>query len=224
MRTLVIGDIHGCSRALDALLAEVAPAPTDLVIALGDFVDWGPDSSGVLDRLIELGMHTQLLGLRGNHEEMMLRSRDNQDEYAIWLRAGGDATLRSYRDEPIPASHWKFIEQTCLDVYETPSHVFVHGGLNPDLPVDEQPVYMFRWKTFRDVRPHCSGKVMVCGHSTQRNGRPRSVGHAICIDTGVSCGGWLTCFEPASGAYWQANERKESRHGRLESDAPRVAQ
>jgi serine/threonine protein phosphatase 1 len=95
MRLLAIGDIHGCSRALDALLEVVSPGSDDVIVALGDFVDWGPDSRGVLDRLLELRSRCHLIGLRGNHEEMMLRSRLNADEHAIWLRAGGDATLRS---------------------------------------------------------------------------------------------------------------------------------
>jgi serine/threonine protein phosphatase 1 len=213
MRVLAIGDIHGCSIALQALLAEVSPTIDDLVIALGDFVDWGPDSRGVLDRLLELGKRCTLISLRGNHEEMMLLSRLNADEQAIWIKAGGDATIRSYEGEPIPISHWDFVEQQCIDVYETASHIFVHGGLNPDLLVAQQPTYMFHWKTFRDVKPHCSGKVVVCGHSTQRSGLPNSVGHSICIDTGPSSGGWLTCFEPTTGAYWQANQRGKTRRG-----------
>lgn len=100
MRVLAIGDIHGCSR--DA----VSPAPDDVIVALGDLVDWGPDSRGVLDRLLALRSRCRLIALRGNHEEMMLWSRRNAVEHAIWLRAGGDATLRSYKDGSIPDSHW----------------------------------------------------------------------------------------------------------------------
>lgn len=215
MRVLAIGDIHGCSRALDTLLDAVSPASDDLVIALGDLVDWGPDSRGVLDRLLALRSRCNLITLRGNHEEMMLWSRRNADEHAIWLRAGGDATLRSYEDGSIPDSHWTFIEHECRDSYETDSHIFVHGGLSPDVRLDEQPVHVMRWKTFRDVRPHCSGKVVVCGHTVQRTGEPRSLGRSICIDTGASCGGWLTCLEPASGGYWQANQGGKSRRGHI---------
>lgn len=215
MRTFAIGDIHGCSIALGALIAAVSPALDDCVVALGDFVDWGPDSRGVLDQLLTLRERTHLICLRGNHEEMMLRSRNNADEHAIWMRAGGDATLRSYPEERMNDSHWQFVEDDCRDVFEDASHIFVHGGLNPDLPVGQQPVYMLRWKTFRDVKPHCSDKVMVCGHSVQRDGLPKSLGHAICIDTGASCGGWLTCFEPSSGNYWQANQKGGVRTGRI---------
>jgi serine/threonine protein phosphatase 1 len=215
MRVLAVGDIHGCSRALDALIAVVAPTPDDIVIALGDFIDWGPDSSGVMRRLMELRSQTRLIGIRGNHEEMMLRSRANPEEHAIWMKAGGDVTLQSYGESGIPQSHWNLIETECVDSYETATHIFVHGGLSPDVPLAQQQAYMMRWKMFYNVKPHCSGKVMVCGHSTQRDGIPRSLGYAVCIDTGASAGGWLTCFEPEAGRYWQADQRGRTRRATI---------
>jgi serine/threonine protein phosphatase 1 len=75
MRTLAIGDIHGCLAALDDLLAAVAPQPDDLLVFLGDYVDRGPDSRGVLDRLIELCRTHRVVPLRGNHEMMMRYAR-----------------------------------------------------------------------------------------------------------------------------------------------------
>lgn len=108
MRVLAIGDIHGCSRAFDTLISAVAPTKDDRIVALGDFVDWGPDSAGVLDRIIELRSAVYLVTLRGNHEEMMLRARDDPNERALWLRLGGQATLDSYGRSAIP-------ERTCLD-------------------------------------------------------------------------------------------------------------
>ena len=72
MRTLAIGDIHGCRTALDHLLAFVKPLPGDMIITLGDYVDRGPDTKGVIDRLIELHATGQLIPLRGNHEIMMI--------------------------------------------------------------------------------------------------------------------------------------------------------
>lgn len=65
-RTIAIGDIHGCSKALNELLGAIAPCPTDTVIALGDFIDRGPDSRGVLNKLIDLGEQCQLVPLMGN--------------------------------------------------------------------------------------------------------------------------------------------------------------
>lgn len=74
MRILAIGDIHGCSIALDSLLAAVVPQPEDKIITLGDYVDRGPDTKGVIDRLIALHATGQLIPLRGNHEQIMLNN------------------------------------------------------------------------------------------------------------------------------------------------------
>ena len=94
-RILAIGDIHGCAYALDALLRAVNPAPDDLVITLGDYVDRGLDSAGVLNRLIRLAQTHRLVALRGNHEEMMLNAREGDGPLALWLACGGEATLMS---------------------------------------------------------------------------------------------------------------------------------
>ena len=84
MRTLAIGDIHGCARSLDKLLSVVQPQPEDLIVALGDYVDRGPDSRGVLDRVIALHAAGRLIALRGNHDLMMLHSREWEDAGAVW--------------------------------------------------------------------------------------------------------------------------------------------
>jgi len=80
-RILVIGDIHGASTALDAILAAVSPTPADLVITLGDYVDRGIDSAGVIDRLLKLSRTHQVVSLRGNHEEMMMDARQSRFRY-----------------------------------------------------------------------------------------------------------------------------------------------
>ena len=72
MRTLVIGDIHGCSTALRTLLDAVKPGPEDVLVTLGDYVDRGPDSKGVLDILLGLEKTTQLKPIIGNHEILFL--------------------------------------------------------------------------------------------------------------------------------------------------------
>ena len=76
--TLAIGDVHGCLRALDALLEDVDPQPDDLVVLLGDYIDRGPDSKGVLDRLLLLRARCRCVTLKGNHELMMLAGREGQ--------------------------------------------------------------------------------------------------------------------------------------------------
>jgi serine/threonine protein phosphatase 1 len=157
----------------------------------------------------------RLVALRGNHEEMMLRARSDPNERLLWLKLGGAETERSYAGGVIPQRHWDFLERRCVDSFETTSHVFVHGGVDPNLPLARQSVAYLRWKTFRNPSPHCSGKVVVCGHTTQRSGWPCDLGHSVCIDTGASRGGWLTCLDVGSGKLWQANQRGDHREGRL---------
>jgi serine/threonine protein phosphatase 1 len=224
MRTLAIGDIHGCLRALDAVLEAAAPRPDDLLITLGDYVDRGPDSAGVLDRLIGLHEAGRLVALRGNHDQMFLEARRSIDE--LWLAYGGWQTLASYDlavpeaanlREEIPARHWQFLEEDCVDWFETDTHFFVHANVYPDLPLAEQPTYVLYWEKLTGPVAHVSGKVMVCGHTRQRSGLPLNLGTAVCIDTGIyEPDGWLTCLDVGSGRYWQANQLGKKRTGRLE--------
>ena len=95
-RTLAIGDIHGCLAHLDALLQTIAPTADDHLVFLGDYVDRGPDSAGVLKRIIRLTQTHRVTALMGNHEQMMLAARESHDKHMDWLLNGGDATLRSY--------------------------------------------------------------------------------------------------------------------------------
>lgn len=245
MRTLAIGDMHGCLTALDLLLAEVRLQPDDLLVTLGDYVDRGPDSKGVLDRLLELSGRCRLVSLRGNHEVMMLRAwqlwseRQNwrkvgglaawlsteetpSSEEKDWLACGGRQTLASYAGDgknaslaDVPDAHWQFLEQRCVDWHETETHLFAHANAYPDHPMAEQPDYMLHWEKMISPRQHDSGKILVCGHTPQKSGRPHNWGHTICIDTWVYGEGWLTCLDTASGQFWQANQRGETRTSRI---------
>jgi serine/threonine protein phosphatase 1 len=225
MRTLVIGDIHGCSTALDALLAVVAPQSDDLLITLGDYVDRGPDSRGVLDRHIPLFDAGQLIPLRGNHEQMMVQARDHY-ERRMWLACGGKQTLDSYghwaSDEEydrVPDRHWRFLEQDCLDWYETATHIFVHASIYPDYPMADQPAYMLLWEKLDGPVAHHSGKVLICGHTRQFSGEPLDLGCTLCIDTGVyDSQGWLTCLHVETGKYWQANQHGQTRTAQRTAD------
>jgi serine/threonine protein phosphatase 1 len=223
MRHLAIGDIHGCSRALHTLAAWVPFRDEDVLITLGDYVDRGPDSFGVLDWLIARHRRGGLIPLAGNHEIMMLAAREDAEALDRWVAVGGDATLASYshfddagRLSDIPDSHWDFLATQLLAYHEIDTHFFVHAGAWPELPLADQPDLLLYWESFNAPAPHCSGKVMVCGHTIQRSGQPRNVGHAVCIDTNVARGGWLTCLDVATGRYWQANQRGETRRGWLE--------
>lgn len=228
MRTLAIGDIHGCLRSLDALLAAVKPRPDDLLVTLGDYVDRGPDSRGVLDRLIAMQAHGRLLPLLGNHDLMMLHAREWGEAGPVWLACGGQQTLLSYGSTNpratdlhlVPQSHWDFLEKACVNWYETDSHLFVHASVYPDLPMRDQPDAVLLWEKLSGPVAHFSGKVVVCGHTRQISGIPVSWGTTVCIDTGAYVpGGWLTCLDVNEGCYWQSNEKGELRAGWVEEQA-----
>jgi len=223
MRYLAIGDIHGYADVLRRLLDLVQPQPDDEIITLGDYVDRGPDSRGVLDIMVELNRTGRLTALRGNHDFMMLEARKLGPAYSEWLRCGGREALDSYAHdaiegtiEDVPEEHWHFLEEVCVDWYEIDTHFFVHAQANPHLSLEEQPLYLLHWEPLYDIGPHESGKVMVCGHTKQRSGLPRNWGHAVCIDTWVYGDGWLTCLDVKSGKLWQTNRKGEAREGWLE--------
>src|SRR6476620_5058537 len=118
-RTIAIGDIHGCSAALRALIDAIGPTADDTIIALGDYVDRGPDSRGVLDDVLELERRFRLVPLLGNHELMLLDAIENPHVIGPWLECGGEATLRCYDRQlrNIPAEHLAFIRR-CKRYYE----------------------------------------------------------------------------------------------------------
>jgi serine/threonine protein phosphatase 1 len=225
MRTLAIGDIHGCRSALDHLLAILDLQPGDTIVTLGDYVDRGPDSKGVLDRLLELHAAGQLIPLRGNHEIMMQWAKEGgRDHIRFWLQCGGLETLQSYvpggefpTHESVPDAHWRFIKDCCRDWHETATHVFVHANLHPWRPLAEQTTEQLHWEPLvaSSHRPHSSGKTMVCGHTEQRNGHPLVLERAVCIDTWAYGGGWLTCLDVTDGSWWQANDVGATRSGKL---------
>lgn len=223
MRRLAIGDIHGCHTALTTLLGQVRPEPEDQIVFLGDYIDRGPGSRAVVDTLIDLRKRCLPLFLRGNHEAMILEARETFLKSDIWQSCGGLETLCSYEANfrqdwvsMIPDSHWAFFENT-EKFLETDNHIFVHACLDPDLDMDAQPDWLLYWEFFERLKPHRSGKQIICGHTPQKSSKPNNVEFAVCIDTGAVYGGWLTCLDVQSGKYWQANEKGETREAVIEA-------
>ncbi len=222
MRTLAIGDIHGCHDALTTLVDFVKLTPEDRLITLGDYVDRGPRSRQVVDWLLDWQARGNLVPLIGNHEIMMITAREEPESASYWLACGGAETLESYapKGEPpslehVPESHWDFFDETCLSWYETDLHIYVHAGLVPNLDLRDQPEIALFWDRFTNPPQHRSGKKFICGHTRQDSGVPNHEPHAVCIDTAACVGGWLTCLEAESGHYWQANEKGETREADL---------
>jgi len=222
MRTLAIGDIHGHLDALNALIAIVHPLPEDTLIFLGDYVDKGPNVRGVIDRLLELNSTHHAIFLRGNHDQMMLDAHLDQVKILLWKTLAGDGALASYGPgevedllDRVPSAHWHFLEHTCRDYFRTSDFIFVHGGIRAHKELaTETPDYL-QWSTLATAAPHISGKTVICGHSSQRNGIIADLEHTICIDTGITHGGWLTCLELETFSYWQANASGNTRTGAL---------
>ncbi|MBT7959369.1 MAG: serine/threonine protein phosphatase [Akkermansiaceae bacterium] len=217
MRTLVIGDIHGCLSALKALIKFVSPNEDDTIVTVGDYIDRGPDSKGVIDFLTKYRKSNNLITLKGNHEQMMENALDSEQEHYFWLVNGGDATLDSFRPKGLSSiddAYWDFMAD-CPLYHETENHIIAHAGLDPELPLNEQPEEALLWKRIFDTRPHVSGKTLICGHTSQRNGDPLVLEHAVCIDTYPTGSGWLTCLDIDTGTYWQANRQGETRQAEL---------
>jgi len=213
-RTIAIGDIHGCFAALDALLREVRPSGDDLLIFLGDYVDRGPQSRQVLERLVQLQTECQLIPLLGNHEQMMLQTLEDPTQAVYWLQCGGHATLESYEGSlnNIPDSHLDFL-RSCKPYYELEKHFFVHANYDSLLPLAHQPPDLLYWVHLHEQcpLPHLSGKTAIVGHTPQRDGQVLRLDGVICLDTFCVGDRWLTALEVGSGELWQFNRRGEMR-------------
>jgi len=217
-RTIAVGDIHGCTAALKAILEAIDPQADDTIVTLGDYIDRGPDSRGTIDTLIELPSRCQLIPLLGNHDEMLLDIRAGRPGFDDWLSFGGGVTLMSYDcrlPEEIPQEHIDFLEN-CVDYHETDTHIFVHASYVPKLPMDDQPGLALRWDSLRNrpPGPHYSGKLVIAGHTSQKNGEILDLDHYLkCIDTYCYGDGWLTALDVHTGQLWQADKFGKMKSG-----------
>jgi serine/threonine protein phosphatase 1 len=194
MAMAVVGDIHGRLDRLESLL-EALPSWPDQFVFLGDYIDRGPNSKGVIDRLLALAQEEECIFLRGNHEDMALDVLDGANRYEpeIWEMNGGLQTIRSYvrsnrRDvwrASLPPAHLQFLRDTLL-YYETPDLVFVHARINAEGP-QRTPPEVLLWQ--RIESPFVSmgyGKRVICGHTPFPE--PMIGPDWINLDTG--CGKW----------------------------------
>jgi serine/threonine protein phosphatase 1 len=219
-RTLAIGDIHGCSAALETLVDALQVTADDVVVMLGDAIDRGPDSRDVVEQLLTLREACRFVPILGNHEQMLLDAVDGEIPLQDWLRYGGEETLDSYGKgaslSVLPDEHIEFL-RSWGDYHETSSHFFAHGNYLVDTPLQEQPWDWLRWESLRNLLPgmHCSGKTAVLGHTSNKQGEILNLGYLICIDTYCYGDYWLTALEPETQRVWQANQRGVLRESML---------
>jgi serine/threonine protein phosphatase 1 len=216
-RVYAIGDIHGCLDELRALLDVIAQDSLDFagdvhLVFVGDFIDRGPDSAGVIELLAsgELpGKHHRFL--MGNHEEAMLQVIDGDSEsMAGWLRFGGVQTVESYGisrgdvyrlglDLPgrlnalVPQSHVAFL-RGLEDQVKIGDYLFVHAGIRPGIPLHEQERFDLRWirEEFLGDEDSDHGVMVVHGHTI--SSEPEVRANRIGIDTGCYSSGKLTAL------------------------------
>lgn len=214
-----IGDIHGYRAELDHALALIeADGGRDArVVFLGDYIDRGPDSRGVIDTLIKgQAGGRDWITLRGNHDTYLPRFRDAGEAFISkghpdlpwWAtRLGGDATLASYGIEiagktsgeilretraKVPKEHRDFLA-SCRHYHREPGLIFVHAGLRPGIPLEEQSKEDLRWirePFLSDRRDH--GALVVHGHTAID--APTHYGNRINLDGGT---GWGAPLYPA---------------------------
>lgn len=228
MRVYAIGDVHGrldllreMSRAIEEREAELSAAET-LVILLGDLVDRGPDSAGVLRFARDWQARANVRILAGNHEEMFLKSFENADILRHFLRHGGKETLLSFgmswsayasatvekvremMAEVVPAEDRAFIEGL-EDKIALGDYLFVHAGIEPDTPIEDQKTADLRWirePFLSHAQPHEA--LVVHGHTI--TDEPVDNDIRIGVDTGAYASGRLTALvlEGSDRAFFEA--------------------
>jgi serine/threonine protein phosphatase 1 len=216
-----VGDIHGRADLLESLLRRIAAEAERhrndtqrSLIFLGDYIDRGASSRGVVERLLQdplPGFDT--VRLLGNHEEAMLDFLDERSDGLDWLSYGGLETLMSYgvplRGFPdsaeraaelrgilrnaVPQAHLDFY-RGCTLHHTVGDYVFVHAGVRPGVPLQNQSPADLLWirDEFLRARQPLPGKVVVHGHTICD--LPQDLGHRVNIDTGAFVSGRLTCL------------------------------
>ena len=204
MTRFVIGDIHGGSHTLQALLDQLSPKHDDCIYLLGDYIDRGPDSKGVLDIIIDMQeAGYDLRPIRGNHEDMLIRnfSQDHDLFSCQWTKNWGQKTLFSFgvkQPEDIPLRYRKFLAGLPY-YYEEGEFILVHAGVDLGLndPVKDAPVEQMLWGS--TVLPENDDKKrhrVICGHRIKNIGeiiRSRNQ-QVIYLDNGA-----FTNQQPANG-------------------------
>ena len=229
-RYYVVGDIHGrCdlfAALKDAIERDEADRDaTSTVILLGDLVDRGPDSAGVIALAREWGARRPMRCLAGNHEEMFLESFEDRDVLRHFVKHGGRETIMSYgltrsqydalglkelqteMSALVPQEHRDFLT-AFEDMIVVGDYVFVHAGIDPTRPIEDQSPKDLRWireRFLNTVGP--LSHVIVHGHTIFEDVEDK--GHRIGIDTGAFRTGVLTALvlEGTERRYIQAIER-----------------
>ena len=174
--TYVIGDIHGrddlLGSALDVIAAH-AGGKAGVIVMIGDYVDRGPQSREVIDRLSAgIGDGWQLVALKGNHDVLMVQGLRDPAKLQWWLERGGEATLASYGGDPaaVPEAHIIWLDQLRL-MHVDAHRLYVHAGVDPQTPLDRQTEATLLWKRYPEGYQGGLGELhVVHGHDNDPDG------------------------------------------------------
>jgi serine/threonine protein phosphatase 1 len=174
--TYVVPDIHGRADLLrDALTAIVARAAghTGTIVALGDYVDKGPDSKQVID-IMRSGSPPgwRFVALKGNHDAMMVEGLRDPSKMSWWLERGGDTAIQSYGGDPsdVPAADVEWLDELPL-MHLDRWRIYVHAGLDPELPLERQTERTLLWKRYEEADTAGFGdRHVVHGHDSFPDG------------------------------------------------------
>jgi serine/threonine protein phosphatase 1 len=199
-RTYAVGDIHGWLSKLRSIVAQCEAdargAPMSFVF-VGDYIDRGPESRGVVEFLIALQsrMGRNAICLMGNHEAIALEALESTTNELHWMFNGGDTTLASYAAAhagDMPAEHLSWFRSLKYR-HDDGRRLFVHAGIDPDRPLDAQDDWDLIWirePFLSDTRDH--GRFIVHGHTPLRAGVPDHRPNRLNIDTGAAYGNPVT--------------------------------
>jgi serine/threonine protein phosphatase 1 len=195
-----VGDIHGCLNQLKRLvtrcLQDSKGQPAKFVF-VGDYIDRGPDSRGVVEFVMDLQARSQaqVICLSGNHEELALAAVTGGRNEEQGLHNGGDDTLSSYgvtRAADLPPAHLLWFDSLATH-HDDGRRFFVHAGVHPDRPLEHQDPYDLLWirePFLSDERDY--GRLIVHGHTPLSSGVPDQRRNRLNIDTAAVLGGPLT--------------------------------
>ncbi len=216
-RLYIIGDIHGRSDLLDRIVEEIYRdiekfgSRESLTITLGDYVDRGPDSRGVLERLSRNPFPTRYIALKGNHEVLFESFLERGASAAIWRQLGGLETLQSYGvpindirvgkgtektaqvlNAVVPETHRTFLS-SLKNSMEIDGYFFCHAGVRPNVPLDQQNKNDLFWIRDEFLKSEQDfGKMVIHGHTPHE--WPEVKPNRVNIDTGAFITGRLTCL------------------------------
>lgn len=176
-RKIAISDIHGCCKTFKALLHKIEFSQEDELYLLGDYIDRGADSKGVIDYIWQLQKEGYKVNcLRGNHEQMMLRASRMEEKVGHWLRNGGNTTLYSFgaiNIGDIPSEYLKWMWELPY-YFLVDKYILVHAGLNfqKESPLSERYdiLWIRRWYEHID-KDWLNGATIIHGHTTMRKAK-----------------------------------------------------